>query len=246
MGNHTLSGYSNKKSRTKTEREDEITSILKLNKDVDTLTKDDFSKIKQDGNDVEEIYTHTLSKSVANLIGINTDKDLILVNYKNPIYVSSWMTTDDAKSLMDDTALFFDLSCNTLAENKLLFKISNEIYTNGYRDKREGSLNVSYQKWKRYCSFIDKIKPYIYTIYSKKVYDKEQGKVRDSIYEASKIFKNTFLDNIIDFLQDYDLNQTKTAKVDALLELNIPHICDKKTAEHFVNIYLSTNSPQTY
>jgi len=246
MGNHTLSDYTNKKSRAKTEREDEITSVFILDKNLDTLIKDDFIKMKKDEKDVEERHIDSLSKVAANLIGINTNKDLVLINYKNPIYISTWMTTDDMKSLMKDTALFFELSCYTVADNKLLYKISNEIYTSAHLDEREGSLNVSYQKWKEYCSFIDKIKPYIYTTYSKELYSKNQGKVRDSIYEASKIFKGTFLDSISNFLHNYNLNQTKKAKVDALLKLNIPHIRDKKIARHFVKIYLSTNPPQTY
>lgn len=98
-------------------------------------------------------------------------------------------------------------------------------------------LSKAYQDWKAYCEFVDKVKPYISLNYPK--YGKEQSKVRDMIYESSKLFPNSFLIKISDYLDNYNLNNSKKAKTDYLLDINLPGIT-KKNAPIIVDLYIES------
>ena len=236
-------------SRKKTPREQTISDVLKLDKEIKTFNKDDYSKLKKDGMDVEKRFRQIITKAeVEHLknIGIldSTTKDEAMVwkTYSHPIFVSNGYTTDEKEIHMQQTELFFGFTFDSSAEKKLLYEISDEAYMNDICDDREESLSKCYQNWLDYCIFVDKIKQYIYMVYSEEFYSKNQNIVRDGLYEASKIFPNTFLDEICKYLQNYNLNQHKQAKIDAFLKLDLPHIYTEEIAEKFVNIYLKSIS----
>lgn len=160
----------------------------------------------------------------------------------------------------EDTAKFFGLPFDGLYNIKLIHKLDNSIYSDVINQNINVDSKNTFQytneklksikeytdcinEWINYCKQLSSYKNYIEKIYprwskmtkkEKKVYINELKILR----EAPFISNTQEIDNYIDFLENYSLNQIPKAKIERLLTYNFVNIDNYKIAKE---IYEKTN-----
>jgi len=246
--------------KKKTLKVKEISDIMRLDNSVKTPSLDYFQKEAKKGNDInkfENIKRPIKKKNSfrkiepSKYIKFKEKKifaKVMPIQYRSIIIFENKLTSEDymkKKEEMEATKIFFGLGFEL--EQQLLFKIACNDYQVGEtiisdprtREREIFDITKNYQDWKDYCHNVDQIKPYIELTYKNR--DKKQSKIRDLLYDSSKLFPNSIIEFISDYYHKYGLHQSKQAKTDALLNLYpLPHICTKEIALKIVNMYITS------
>ncbi len=225
-------------SKQKTDAEKEISSIVKLDKTAKTPTAKEFHEKAKKGYDVNKTVKLPDRTFKGKTLSSTLRESFMFPNGKS--------TEDylDHKEFMEATKKFFEVDFNK--QKTLLYDIACREYYEKERRIQEfnsdGSLKKEItidleeekRKWKKYCNLVDKIKPYIDINYPD--YKNEQLKYRGILKKSAELFPDSVIEDICIYLQKYNLNQHKQAKVDYLLSLDFPNI-DTNAAKKIVDMH---------
>lgn len=219
-----------------------ISNVTKLDEKIKTPTDAEFTKRDKGGLNINEFETITIGKRNYKLY----QSFLLKPSERKNIKITHWhlVSTEDYYLHSEDmqaTEKFFELDFSK--HKTLLFQLAHPYYLTKdipylaecgcthYFD-----LSILYQKWKDHCVFLDNIKSYVNLHFPN--YSKSQDTGRKTMREASKLYPNTIIEDISNFLNNYQLNQIQQAKIDALKNSGLPNITEK-IAKKLVEMYIN-------
>lgn len=147
----------------------------------------------------------------------------------------------------ENKKLIWNISCYEYYNEMCAISMKELIKTDQLKIEKEngeylqydevGNLSNKYQEWKDYCQFVNDAKYYIKTLHPR--YLKFSRKEKLNFIE--QLSQTPFTSNIAKLLDNYNLNEFKKAKIDKLLELNLPNITTRVTATDFTELYIKQN-----
>lgn len=211
-------------SKSKSGRVIFISNVIKLDPNVKTPTKADFDNQAKNSNDISSTQ-YSINKRIFG--------KLVTSESYHEFYLSNGKTTEDyaRKALyMEATEKFFGFEFYN--KKKLLFEISCSDYYNGqttfmeYIDGEPVPLVIDWQElyneWIHYCKFVDNVKEYVELNFPN--YSNKQLDYVELLKKSSKLYPNSIVEDLYNYLHQYGLNQHKQAKANYLAQLELPHI----------------------
>ena len=212
-----------------TKREKELNNIIKSISYIKTPTKKDYLKaVKEDGVDVN---TYTEERLQAFPVQHPITDEIIQI-YNQDISIIDMTEVNQQEYFACTTQDFFGIKIY----NELLYKISDERYTNDvyYETKK-----IDYDNFIEYCLHLNDMKKYISVACPD--FDKKQSTYKKQFKQLAKQLPNHQFFNILStYFDKYNLNQIKKAQSDALLALNLPKITQtiSKKIINIINLQL--------
>ena len=222
---------STKKSNAKTGNAKIISDVTKYDSSVKTPSIQEFRNNAKNGRDIE--------KSTSIKLGS------LELKLNEEFFLSNGLSTNDYKLKAEEmylTAEFFGLNFLENDLGHVLFELSHELYAYNPTPDLDNDDNTAYfdiypkyDEWKRYCIFVDNTIEYIKINFPK--HSKDQESTRQMLKTNSELFPSTIIEDIYEFLLEFDLNQHKSAKIKKLLSVGLPNITEEN-AEKIVTLYL--------
>lgn len=215
-------------SNKKTKREKKISDVIKLDPNARTPTKAEFDRQAKNGNAVNN--------------GVEIEKKVFSKKCKTTIYPSFNIKTDNKKGLvstedfanqgiyMEATKEFFGNDLDWDNSKRLLYDISCEEYYTGERITGVDEvgkpiyeeLQPLYDKWKKFCEFVDNISEYVEINFPD--YSHKQLQYQQQLKQSVQLYPDTIIENIYKYLKKYGVNQHKKAKSAYLAKVGLPNI----------------------
>lgn len=177
-------------------------NILNTNK-ISTISKSCFNGYTF--HDKFYIETTTGSRSTADYYAI-----ALIMNYIEEFFGFKF---ENAGHILFDMAL---------SEGSEAYPSGIYTYIDFNNEVTEDNFAIRYNEWKEYCVILDKIADFIDITFGREYYDKNQIEVRRKIEALAILYPNSVLKTIYEYIEHFNLNQLKKAKIKSLLLANIP------------------------